>query len=300
MRLNYRVGLEYELTVLDGATRQVVRRSGVSPNLVTDIGLDRIGAASVIGGFCRIGTGTTAPANSDTQLVSQSAATSTTVGSLSRVNAGAPNYETTATVTFEFPLGAVVGNMAEIGLGWASSGATLFSRARILDGGGSPTTITVLVTEILQVTARLALYPTLTDATGTVTLSGVSYGYTARVSLVNTTAAIDPNGTVLANLVNQIAYNSTIGAVTAQPAGSSTNLTSGTLQAYTNGTYYRDYTLTAALAIGNLSGGIKSIYTSLGVASSEVFRTQIEFGTAIPKDNTKTFSLSLRVSWARH
>lgn len=294
------IGLEYKLTVLDGATRRVMRESGWSPNLVTDIGLDRIGSGNTIGGFCRIGTGTTTPANSDTQLVAQSASTSSIVVPTSRVNAGSPTYHSTATCTFEFSLGSVVGNMAEIGIGWASTGATLFSRARILDGGGTPTTITVLVTEILQVTARLALYPTLTDATGSVVIGGVSYNYTARTSQANSVHAIDTNGPMLSSISAPIAYTGAIGTVTGLPSGTSGVLTAGSFSSYTNGNYFRDYSLSAGIGVGNLSGGIKSIVSNVGNGSGDVFRTQIEFDTAIPKDNTKTFLLTLRVSWARH
>ena len=138
---------EWSFKVLDGATRNVVREHEAFKNLVLDIGLDRMGSGNTLFQFCRIGTGTAAATASDTDLQSQSASTSNEI-STSSANAGAPNYESTTTTVFEFALGAVVGNMAEIGAGWLTSGANgLFSRARINDAGGSPTTITVLATD---------------------------------------------------------------------------------------------------------------------------------------------------------
>lgn len=302
--LNVGVSLagDYKFRVLDGATRRVKRETDWMHNLITDIGLDRFGSGNVIGGTCRIGTGTTAPANSDTQLVSQSASTTTTVGFGSKVNAGAPNYETTATTTYEFALGAVVGNMAEVGIGWASTGATLFSRARIVDGGGTPTTITVLVTEILQVTFRLTAFPKITDSTGVVVISGINYNYTARVAQVSVVAnALDIGGIPLANAGGTAnAYTGTLGAITGLPSGSLAAMSVGVLAAYTNGTYYREYTITASISQGNVAGGIQTIYTLVGNATGTLVATQVQFSPLIPKNNTKTFSLTMRFSWARH
>lgn len=296
-----RLGLsgEYQFTVFN-ADRSVKSVSNWVKNLITDIGMDRIGTGSSMGIYCRIGTGTTAPANADTQLVSQSASASTTVGSPSSVNAGTPNYESIFTITYEFALGAVVGNMAEVGIGWSSSGATLFSRALILDGGGSPTTITVLVTEILQVTYRFTMWPVLTDVTSTVTISGVVYAYTARTRSIATALAGNVFGSLL-NSAAATAYNGAIGAITAVPAGTSAALTVSALASYTNGTYYRDCTLSAAIGSVNLAGGIRCItFDGQGGGSANNFRTQMEFTPVIPKDNTKVLSLTMRQPWSRH
>lgn len=293
------VGGEWKLQVLDGRTRKVKRTTGWMKNLITDIGLNRIGAGQVIGPFCRVGTGTTAPANTDTALVSQSAQTSTTVGSPSTVNAGAPDYQTSYTVTFEFALGAVVGNMAEIGMGWASTGATLFSRARIVDGGGSPTTITVLVTEILQATYRISLYPTLTDSSGVVTISGINYNYTSRVYQAGGVRNVNL-GNWLGSIFSVTAFDvAALASTTATLVGTSAALTAGSFQAYVAGSFQRDFTISAAIAVGNLTGGIDVIVTNVGGSVATVFSTQTIFTPAIPKDNTKTMNLTWRISWAR-
>lgn len=293
------IGGEWRFDVLDGKTRKVKRSTDWMPNLITDIGLDRIGSGSSIGPFCRIGTGTTAPANADTQLVSQSAQTSTIVGTPSTLNAGAPDYQTTYTATFEFALGAVVGNMAEIGMGWASTGATLFSRARIVDGGGSPTTITVLASEILQATYRVSLYPTLTDSAGVVTLSGVNYNYTSRVYQAGFVRNINLGNWLGGTLSAQAFDAAALASITATLSGPTSTLTAGTLQAYSNGTYQRDFTISAAIAVGNLSGGIDVIVTYLGNSLGPIFNTQTLFSPAIPKDSTKTLNMTWRISWAR-
>jgi len=302
IKSNIGLKAQYQLRILN-ADRSLKWESGWIPNLITDLGMDRIGnnGGAQFAPFCRIGTGTTTPAFTDTELVSQSASTATVITS-SLVNAGAPNYETTASSTYEFALGAVVGNMAELGMGWTASTAnTLATRSRILDGGGSPTTITVLSSEILQVTYQMRTFPQITDSTGNVTISGVVYGYTARLLSAASAAGFRFESSPLNTVSTASAYTGSLGAITASaPSGTSTVLTSGVLQPYTNGTYFRDYTITAAIAVGNLAGGIKSIRTTLAGSAGTWSNSQIEFTPAIPKDNTKSFSLTLRTSWARH
>lgn len=293
MNLHTTYGGEYKFTILD-ADRNVKRETEWMPNLITDIGLDRI-AAGIVGTHCRIGTGNTTPANADTALVSQSASTTNTAGTSSS-NAGAPNYQTENSNTFEFALGAVVGNMAEVGIGWAASGATLFSRALTVNGGGTPTAITVLVTEILQVTYRLTSYPILTDTTSTVTI-GTSYTYVSRVWLAGTTRAINITSIDQTNSAQLTAYNGSLGATTAGPSGSSAGGGTAARGSYTAGNRFLDYTFNMTIAQGNVAGGITAMAVFVGGSAS--FRTQMSFSPAIPKDGTNTLSITIRQSWAR-
>lgn len=294
-------GGEFRFRILD-EFGNVKRETDYSANLVTNYGLDTIGNTSVgnFAAFLRIGTGSTAAAYTDTQLVSQSASTSNNVSS-TNVNNGGPNYETAVTVTYNFALGAVVGNMAEIGAGTAATGATLCSRALIVDNVGSPTTITVLASEILQVIYRFTCYPNLVDSTGSVTIGGVSYGYTSRQFSVATVLLINPQSSAFfGTIFTPTAYNGAISAYTGVgPAGASASFASGAMLAYTAGNYYRDFTLSAALADANVSGGITAIKFTLG-SGGGVFQTQIGFGAAIPKDNTKALTITLRQFFSHH
>jgi hypothetical protein len=296
--VSFKVKGEYQLRKLDGLTRELIEETPWFDNLVTDIGLDRLGSQSNHMLFCRIGTGTTAAANSDTQLQAQVASTSTTVGSPSASNIGSPTYASTTINVYEFALGAVVGNMAEVGVGWAASTAsTLFSRARINDAGGSPTTITVLVTEILQVSYRFTVYPQVADASGTVSISSVSYSYTSRCYNASNIFTFGASSAFIGGIISPNAWTGALQAITATSgSGTAAALTIGTISGYTNGTYYVDYTLTAAIGSGNLSGGIKTIFGGLSPCSY----VQCEFTPNIPKDNTKVLSITFRMSWTRH
>ena len=298
IRVPVELGGEFQLRRLDGVTREVIEETPWTHNLVLDTGLDRFGAALTHNSFCRIGTGTTAPANGDTALQSQSASTQTIISN-SASNAGASTYATTTTTVWEFALGAVVGNMAEVGVGWtASTASTLFSRARINDAGGSPTTITVLVTDILQVSYRFTIYPQVTDVTGNVTISGNVHAYTSRCYNAANPIQMNANSLFLTGILTVNATNGTINGITSSGAsGTTATLTSGALQAYTNGNYYRDFTVSANISQGNLSGGIQSMNILINGA---ITSTQIGFVPNILKDGTNVLNLTFRYIWARH
>lgn len=294
------IGGEFQLRRLDGVTREVIEETPWTHNLVLNIGLDRFGAGLTHNDFCRIGTGTAAPANGDTQLQSQSANTNSVISN-SASNAGSPNYESTTTSVYEFALGAVVGNMAEVGVGWsASTASTLFSRARINDAGGVPTTITVLVTEILQVSYRFTIYPSIVDVTGSVNISAPSYSYTSRTYNAGSTRQLNATG-VFFNGASVVATNGSINGITSSGAsGTQLSIGSGSLQAYTTSNYYRDFIISANIATGNLAGGIQSMNISLQGGSGQIAQFQVGFVPNIPKDATNVLTLTFRFTWQRH
>lgn len=272
-------------------------------NLITNGGLDRLGSAgsSAVISHVQVGTGSTAPANTDSALANYLAGTNRSY-SYSASYGGNPTYHTEATHYWEFNQGAAAGNLSEIGVGWAASGS-LFSRALIVDGGGSPTTITVTAIEFLAVTYKLRMYPPTADVTGTITLDGDDYDYIIRPSLAGGVAwaahgqqAYAASSGAYAELV----YTGDIGAMTSSPAGSAASISSASVAAYSGGSYKRSLTYSASIGQGNLSGGIRSLafslYTNGGLSQ---MKWQCQFDPKIPKDNTKTLSLTYDVSWSR-
>jgi len=133
----------------DGSVR---RRIKGPKNLITDIGLLRLaGRVGPIYSFCRVGTGNSVPQPSDRQLDNQIGSAGSGVATATEGTNLAESYKWLR-ITWTFPLGAVVGNVSEIGTGWTASGETLFSRALVKDEAGNPTAITVLEDEQLRVT----------------------------------------------------------------------------------------------------------------------------------------------------
>lgn len=280
-----------EAVRLDGTRRPLADFK----NVITDIGLNRIGANGDWLNNCQVGTGSNAATTSDTQLQSFVASTSSLNVNTETAQASSPYYSQRLR-TFRFGLGAAAGNLSEVGVGWAATNtAALFSRARILDGSGNPTTITVLSDEYLDVTYVCRKYPSTTDTTGTVVIAGTTYDYTVRAAYVtNISYQKIPESAGSSN----VAYGESVGAgsgtITAITTGPSTTTIAPSYAAYVNNSYQRDCTATWGLTQANYAGGIQS-FINLGPFSAY----QVGVSPAIPKTASQTLSVTLRISWAR-
>ena len=288
MNLGFNMKGSYTLRILRKG-RVVTERS--FDNIITNGGLERLmnGAGAALT-TCYVGTGTSAPAVGNTTLATPLASTSGGTGATT-ANAGTAPYKNTYTRLFEFPLGAVVGNVTEIGVGWGSG---LFSRALVLDGGGSPTALTVTATDILQVTYKIEQTPSVTSTTGSFLLNGASLGYTARIINVtqNAFSNMATNGYMSSNFTAGVYETGTLAAITdAYPTGAVAGASTATA-AYTSGTYERSATISVALANGNFAGGIGSMVVIVGGG----WTYHIVFASPIMKTASQTLSLGVKYS----
>ena len=283
-----------EAVGLDGRVRPLAEFD----NLITTLGADMLGGVNSGSIFqtVAVGSGNTAPALTDTALQTLVASTSTG-GPASPVlsNSGSSPYYGITTVQLQFAIGAAAGNLSEVGIGFSAT--QLFSRALILDGLGSPTTITVLSTEALYVTYTLRQYVPLTDVTGNVTLNAIVYAYTLRaMNAAATCAWAIFNGGDNPTLNSATAYSGAIGAITGSPAGTASNASSTSTSAYTTGSFVRAATATWGLTSGNV-GGIGAVSTIWGSSQSRG-DYQIGFSPVIPKDSSHILTLNFQMSWA--
>lgn len=271
------------------------------PNLITNGGLDMLGGTANFLQYCQVGSGSTAPAVTDTALASRIAGVATS--GYAQGTPGAANVYSSCVATYQFGQGVAAGNLSEIGVGSASTGS-LFSRARILDGSGNPTTITVLAIEFLTVTYELRLYINTADVANSFTTNGTTYNVVSRpcamdadncLNMVNNTYhVVPPDGGGGRGI--RLASSQTLAAVNSTPTGFYNQDVAPTLASYTNGTYYRDFSWTLAVGQGNIAGGIGVAFYQGGSA----FPTQVQFTPKLAKDNTKTATFTFRVSWGRY
>lgn len=284
-------------------------------NLILNVGLDLIGTSVNAMGptltACRVGSGSTTPANTDTALVAQVASTTTIAASTNGVQSTAP-YFGWFRKTFRFNTGVATGNLSEVGVATAASGGTLFSRALIVDGAGTPTTISVQADESLDVSYELRLYPPTADIPWSTTISGTTYSGVVRADSV--TSALSWNsggpvwlmdasslkGVIMATTQGMTVYNGTLGAVTASPSGTSSAVdlspaAAVTPAAYTAGSYQRSHAILIDLAQGNVAGGITAFRITTGIG-----RYQFSVSPALAKDATKRLTLNVTFSWARY
>lgn len=268
------------------------------PNLILDVGLERMGTGTYLT-TCRVGGGNTPPSVTQTALASPIASTNTIQANIIGAQASAPFYGWRR-ITFRFAAGVAAGNLSEVGVGWGNitTDTNLYSRALILDNLGVPTTINVLPDEVLDVVYELRIYPPTTDTTITGLNLGLS-SHTVTVRASNVTAS-SSWGIGLGEAVLAIRgsgatlHNGTIGAITASPSGTSANVPIVNA-AYAPNSKERIGTLTAGLNEANLAGGVTaaSMLSSLG-------GFQFGFSPAIPKDNTRVLKLDIKVNWSRY
>lgn len=282
------------------------------PNLITNAGLNRIGANADWLSTCAVGTGSTTPSVADTTLVNEIAITQTAQAS-SRGAQSEPPYYASWTRTYRFAQGAAAGNLTEVGIGWSGSPLNLFSRALILDDEGNPTTITVLEDEFLDVSYEFRIYPPESDVMGQVNIRGVDRDTVRRAAQVTNPTAWAPRDVADGNEggisphpgnnnKTARAYNGALGDVTGVPSGAFSDRSAVDLDDYTVDTFYREALVTWGLDSGNLSGGISAIKFGLGGqsnASAGLGVMQISFDPPIAKTDQEILALVLRHTWGR-
>lgn len=296
---NFQLAGRFKLQRIKADTGEVVQTLEFK-NLITDIGLNRLGTTAVAD-YAYVSSNSTPPSVLDTSLAGFIASTATQQSSVSNPNNSNP-YWTETTVVRRFAAGVAAGNLTKVGIGWTpNSVGGLWSSALIVDGLGNPTTLTVLSDEFLDVSYTLRYYPPTTDSTFSATISGVSYTFTARAANI-TYRTINLNERMrLTPSVQVYSGPTALGAVTASITGSTADTYLGALTgvAYVNNSLQAKGTVTAELNAGNLPGGITALY----VGASSGFMacgTQMLVSPAIPKDGTKTLSLTFAVSWSRY
>ena len=297
----------YELTVRNQAGE--ITKQLAFENLILNQGLDSIGTESShfpgSGGKCKLGTGSVAPAVTDTALSGTASGFSGNSSSANVTgNITTPPYWSECSFAMTFPIGALSGNYTEIGL--YSYAGTLFSRALIKDSGGKPTTLTILATEELHVVYKLRMYPPMTDTTGTfsMTYNGTptTYNYTIRYSNFNITTVYP--FTVFSSTKCGLLSGAVLSAnITGEMTGTTVTESSTVSQStYVAGTYYRDITYTCNTGNSNFAAGISGVRFNSAVFSGYSkgwAYSQCLISPPIMKTATDTLSLTFRISWGR-
>ena len=266
-------------------------------NLILDVGLNALGTTSVVSA-CKVGTGVTPVAVSQTDLATPLAITSTLQSSSTGRNSTAPYY-TWGRRTFRFGQGVAAGNLTEVGVTYGG-GSSLFSRALIVDSEGNPTTLTILSDEWLDVTYELRIYQDLVDKTFNITLLGVDHVVTVRPANVTT----NPSGSsyFFDHFISWYYYysqcshyNGTIGTITGSPSGVGSSAGGTSYGAYSQNSLQRSIIYGVGLNDANLAGGIQST-----IINTDKCSWQVGYVPAIAKDSFKTLTMTYTLSWGRY
>lgn len=271
-----------------GSTREKKFR-----NLILDQGLDFLTQYTNVIGYCRVGTSGAAVSPSQTGLVADMGVTATGVWSSS--NGPAPSYEATTTCTYTFAIGAVVGNVAEVGVFRVNnSTSAAFSRALVVDGSGTPTVFPVFADEQLQVTYNLQWSPPLSDILLTQKIGATTYDVTVRASNANAWAFSSSNTPISqhTNPSQHRVYTGAIGGVTSTPTGTPYYSTSRSASPYVSGSKSRTFSMTFGPA--SFGGSIVSASTNLYMT-----QWQWEYSSAISKTSAQTLIIPYNIAWDR-
>lgn len=144
--------------------------------VITDIGMANIWllANGTLHNYAGVGTGTTPFTGSSTALSNQvgSRTNSTVSATVQRDTMGSSGYREVLTATKQFTLGAITGNITEVGFFTGSSGNNATFLDLVRDEQGDPTTFPVTSEDQLRVTHVLYAYPFLGEADGSFTIGG--------------------------------------------------------------------------------------------------------------------------------
>jgi hypothetical protein len=289
---------------------KVIKDSGgFHPNVITNIGMNRIAVETldISTAQAGVGSGATAPAITDIAL---QAAVGTKVGRSGVLNnayvAGPPDYWFRQH-QYKFLEANANGNLSEFATFSSAGGTPIFSRQLLKDNLGNPTVITKTATDQLWITYEIRCYPPTADVNSVVTISGVNYDVTTRPMQVS---SADAWGSLLANGMNTAARVGTKEAnVLLARTGVASNFTSsdGTQiaqTAYVADSYFLEMKDEWSLTDVNYAtgvGAIASVYgNNFGFSSAYQCFQHVFTTTKIPKTNTKKLDLFLRRSWARY
>lgn len=154
---------------------KLIHDTGWFDNLITNTGLNSMGLAREISRYAMVGTSNTAPAVTDTVLGAQIAVKDTSSAPSKTTSAGVEIAGTRygwRRVSCPFAQGAVVGNVAEVGIGWTTT--EVFSRSLVTPA------ISIIAIDQLTVVYELRMYLPTSNATGSVNIGGTTYNYTVR------------------------------------------------------------------------------------------------------------------------
>lgn len=291
-----------------------VRQRLEFPNLITNVGLDGWYNTPAFNywSYAAVGTGSNAPANTDTTLQAEiptptSNRTNANGGIADVIGyaAGPPEY-VSLKKTYLFVEAQANGNLTEFGVFSASSAGTMWSRQLFKDGTGTPTVVVKTASDQLRITYEMRYYPPAGDTvTNPFTVSGVNYSVTTRpfglgAGYQQSVGAFGRNTIGNANIA-QAAQNTVL--LTRLQGGF--QLTNGvscdthTPSAYVGGSYYVDTTYVWNTGSANFGAGGIPLIANFGVNSTDL-KFQNLFAPAIAKDNTKKLTLVFRESWGRY
>lgn len=292
------IGCKGEFNViLKNESGEITFETGFQDNLILDNFFTTVRTSSLGNNdSIKVGTGTTPPLPTQTSLVSFLART-TNVTEANNFSTDGTTWQLRYTLTATFTLGAVVGQVSELGLYFgafeASDTSTVMTRALIKDGGGNPTTVTVTNQDQLIVIYRLTAQGSEADTTGSITLAGSNTTHTwlcRRASFSSMSLNKLLRGE--SGFSSGFPSTSSLGTVGTGITGSTGEVSVSCIVDLSVAKQVT-WTLSCNTTSGNASGGLAYV---AGFGAQHI---KVQFTPPIPKDSTKTLSIIFRYTFDR-
>jgi hypothetical protein len=302
---------------VDGKYKLVVRKADGSikeetdwfDNLITGAGINWLFTATTYSAWRGVaGAGNATPVLSDTTLQSYLGACTTKFADSGTYQATTAPYWVRRTITFRGALGAVVGNVSEVGVAMSGSptaSTTLFSRALVVDSNGNPTSVAVAADEQLDIVWQFTVYMSPSSGTFNQMIDGVSTPFNYAIDAlglgIDTTnggwASMSSSYDTLYPLANggntnvNIEEGNTLSSVT-RVVGGGQSISMETDGTYISNSYNRNYKVTCSLNQANFATGIGWIAIPMNF-----FKFQIAFtSTKVLKTSSKTYTFNFNVA----
>jgi hypothetical protein len=176
-----------------------------------------------------------------------------------------------------------------------------FSHALIVDGGGSPTTISVLSTDTLNVSYECRLYLNTTDTSYSLVIGGTTYSGIYRLADIATPTFSIENLERLRSIgaspsINY--YSGSIGAISTHPSGSSFGGNPSQIP-WSYGTYtLGSYTIQATSSMAANTGSAMNITAIM--LSTNFGRWQFSVSPSWNRAIFQSISTTFAISWGRY
>lgn len=165
----------YRLQVFHGDTDILLKDTGWFDNLITDNGLNLLGADYTP--RCYVGSDSATPTTSDTSIAGV-LASATGLNGAGGVQVSSAPYYGYMQRSFVFSIGAIQGTIRQVAIG--SSDTNLFSKALLTAVDGSPTTLTLSGVDRLTLTYELRQCINTGDFSGSIDINGTTFDYAGR------------------------------------------------------------------------------------------------------------------------
>ncbi len=318
--ISFGISGRFRLELIDSRTGFITQVREFD-NLILDTGLNGYGSGLNNNvDRCWVGTGSNPPTPADLRLQSPLgwATHIYKYGGEPYTYGTAPDYVSSLTKEYRFSAGAIVGNVAEIGLSTPSehADAVFWCRCLVKNAAGVPEPLPVGSNNSLRVYYTIYLHPELGDLSYSFDFDGVTYNCTSRPSMIQESRPGGGESSINVSSgieVREVYNGGQLGPITGTITGYNSkeflnDYDTGipTAQPYVQNSFYRDYSQPFPLDYANLNGGIDGFKIEWRGAGNYwasggqfLVYTQVKLDKPIPKDNTCSFRLMLRTSWHR-